>query len=176
MKILVVIIFSILFTGHFALAQKLALTKGVSAVAPQGSKRLTKAEVAAFVKANFKHTEIDTNKTIVYQNNHLLISYWDIYTGPEFRRPLEKTLKGVIELAKGYNNNIVTTSKIVTVNGTRFIILEYERNDEVYLRFLSEVKPNGVNANGIIQFKKPYEAEAQKALEELLPTIKFSVQ
>ncbi|WP_298681539.1 hypothetical protein [uncultured Mucilaginibacter sp.] len=176
MKILVVIIFSILFTGHFALAQKLALTKGVSAVAPQGSKRLTKAEVAAFVKANFKHTEIDTNKTIVYQNNHLLISYWDIYTGPEFRRPLEKTLKLLTYLFKDDHNNIVTTSKIINVNGTRFIILEYERNDEVYLSFLSEVKPNGVNANGIIQFKKPYEAEAQKALEELLPTIKFSVQ
>ncbi|WP_298681541.1 hypothetical protein [uncultured Mucilaginibacter sp.] len=172
----ILILFSILFISQYASAQKLALTKGVSAVAPQGSKRLTKAEVAAFVKANFKHTEIDTNKTIVYQNNHLLISYWDIYTGPEFRRPLEKTLKLLTYLFKDDHNNIVTTSKIINVNGTRFIILEYERNDEVYLSFLSEVKPNGVNANGIIQFKKPYEAEAQKALEKLLPTIKFSVQ
>ncbi|WP_292943127.1 hypothetical protein, partial [Mucilaginibacter sp. 44-25] len=59
----ILILFSILFISQYASAQKLALTKGVSAVAPQGSKRLTKAEVAAFVKANFKHTEIDTNKT-----------------------------------------------------------------------------------------------------------------
>jgi len=175
MKVIVVYTFlSVLFISHFAFSQKLALTKGVSAVAPQGSKRLTKAEIAAFVKANFKHTEIDTNKSIVYQNNHLLISYWDIYTGPQFRQKLEKVQKGIVYSVK--YDYIIDYSKIIVVNNIRYFVIQYGKDGEGIIRFFSETQPNGVNANGIIQFKKPYEAEAQKALEELLPTIKFSVQ
>ncbi|MBD1394089.1 hypothetical protein [Mucilaginibacter glaciei] len=171
-KILIVFITTLISCS--ATAQNLSTIKRVDAVVPYGSKKMSKTDVSSFVKANFKYSEIDIDKAVVYQNNHLLISYWDIFANPDFRQKLEKVQKGIVYSIKE-DGHTLDYSKIITVNGIRYFVIQYEKNNESVIRFYSEIQPDGVNANGIIQFKKPYEEEAQKALQELLPTIKFKI-
>jgi len=52
------------------------------------------------------------------------------------------------------------------------LIYEYQKEDEVYLRFQTDFKKNK-NFGGIIQFKTSDEEKAQKALKELLQSVNF---
>jgi len=67
----------------------------------------------------------------------------------------------------------VIFSKIITVNNIRFLIYEYQRNEEFYLRFQSELDRNRNNISGLIRFEKADEHKAQTALNDLLQTIHF---
>ncbi|MBD1394891.1 hypothetical protein [Mucilaginibacter glaciei] len=178
MKTILLIIFA-LFFSLTAKSQYFKLNHGVYTIAPQAAKKLTKAEIANFITNDYKHSQIISKNELVYQSNHLLISYWDLFTNVEFRKSLEQIQKSMVNLLTNSEVSLkgtkITISKIITVNGTRYLILEYQMDDEVFLRFSSETKENGVNFNGIIQFKKPYEDEAQRALAEILPTIKFKI-
>lgn len=67
----------------------------------------------------------------------------------------------------------VVFSKIIAINNIRFLVYEYQRGDDLNLRFQSDFDRNRNSVNGLIQFKKPDEQKAQKALDDLLHTIHF---
>jgi len=148
----------------------------VSLSVPNGARSLTKEQLSKIVHNNFKRSGVPLNMENYYQLDGLIISFWDHEenVSPEFQRSLEEIKSGMLGILK-QNNDTVNFSKIITINSIQFLVYEYQKEDEVYLRFQTGFK-NNKNFGGIIQFKKPDEAKANKALQDLLQSIRFKDQ
>lgn|GEM_PF-919689 len=147
----------------------------VSGGIPDRAVRLSNAQAEAIItKEGYKHSQVTLDdKRNLYQIDGLLVSCWDVPISPDDKRSLEQMRiegRAILNLNK---DNIVNFSNIETINNVRFLITEYERGDEVFLRFISEARNNNHNLNGIVQFKKPDEEKAQIVLKELLQGIRF---
>jgi hypothetical protein len=147
----------------------------VSVRLPHGATSLTKEQLSKVAHNNFKRSGVPLDVENYYQLDGLIISFWDIEVNPDFNRSLEEIRSGMVAILKR-NNDTVNFSKIITVNNIQFLEYEYQKDDEVYLRFQSEFNKNHKNICGIIQFKKPDQDKAHKALQDLLQSIHFKDQ
>jgi len=71
------------------------------------------------------------------------------------------------------HDNIIDYSKIIAVNNIQFLICQYEKDGEAFLWFKSDYDRDNKNISGVIQFKKPDEDKAQKALQTFLGSVHF---
>jgi hypothetical protein len=162
-----------LFFGLYAMGQQNPSSEVVSATMPIGTKHLTKAKVLDYVHKNYKRSQISVDRKNIYQLDGLLISFWDLSINPEFKKSLQDSQSEMLGLLKRNPENVINYYKIITVNNIQFLIYEYQKQDEVFLRFQSEYDKNNKDICGLIQFKTPDEAKAQKALNDLLQTVHF---
>jgi alpha-amylase/alpha-mannosidase (GH57 family) len=143
----------------------------VSISAPAGAIQLTKEQASELIHANFKQSSIPLDKENYYQLNGIIMSFWDIEQDTEYKRSLEEIRSGMLGVLK-YAHDTVNFSKIITVNNSQFLVYEYQKDDEVYLWFQTDFK-NNKKSGGTLQFKKPDEAKAERALQDLLQSIHF---
>jgi len=145
----------------------------VSVSVPNGAISLTRDQLSKVVRVNFKRSGIPLDVQNYFQLDGLIISFWDYETGvgPESQRSLEEIKLGILGIMR-YTPDTVNFSKIITVNNIQFLVYEYQRKNEVYLRFQTGYR-NYKSFGGIIQFKKPDEEKAQNALQNLLQSIHF---
>ena len=148
---------------------------------PKGTEKLDDQQLK-----NLSHIGID-EKTAPYFHNHIykkdnLLIYY-LYSSsfpahPERRHSLESNQKMMVALLSGHSElkgkiYIVDTSKIITVNDIRFLIIGYHDDEKMCIRFTSDYGKNGEFINGFIEFKKPGEEEAKQYLRDLLQSMHF---
>jgi ABC-type antimicrobial peptide transport system permease subunit len=167
----VILLITALFFSICAIGQA-PKSKVVSINVPAGAVQLTKEQAAEVIHANFKQTSIPLDKENYYQLNGLVMSFWDDEVNPEFNRSLEDIRSGILGVFH-YNHDVVNFAKIILVNNVHFLIYEFQKDDGVVLRFQSEFTKSNKGVLGIIEFKKPDEEKAQKALQDLLQSIHF---
>jgi hypothetical protein len=160
------------FCSLYAIGQTPASTV-VDITIPKGASRLSHEQLTKYISNNFKRSGVPLNKENTYQLNGMIISFWDLSVNPKFKKSLKATQTEMLSTLKLVDNLIIINSQIITVNNVRFLEYEYQIEDEVYLRFQSAYNKNNKNICGIIQFKKPDEAKAHKALDDFLSTVHF---
>jgi hypothetical protein len=144
----------------------------VSASLPKGAISLRKEQVSKIVHDNFKRSSIPLDVENYYQLDGIVMSFWDDEVNPEFKRSLEDIQLGMLGIFKR-NNDVVNFSKIISVNNIRFLVYEYQIDDEVNLCFQSDFNKHNKHIGGIVQFKKPDEDKGQKVLQGLLQSMHF---
>jgi hypothetical protein len=165
------LVFSLfLSTSVIAQAPK---SKVVSISVPNDAISLTKEQASKVIHANFKRSGIPMDVENYYQLNGYVISFWDREEdpSPESQKSLEEIKLAILHIMKN-TPDTVNFGKIITVNNIPFFVYEYQRENEVSLRFQTGYR-NNKTFGGIIQFKKPDEEKAQKTLQELLESIHF---
>ena len=155
------------------LGQPLPTSEVVNAAMPKGSRLLTKEQLISYINNNFKISQVPTDKVNLYLLDGLIISFWDLSVNPESKRTLQDSQSEVLEYVGRNKENVINYSKIVAFNNIQFLLFEYQKQDEVYLWFKSDYNKNNKDINGVIQFKKPYEAKAQAALQTFLGSVHF---
>jgi len=161
-----------LFCSLYAMGQ--APTRDVfTADTPKGATRLSKEQLLSYMHHNFKTSAVPDDKEHTYKLDGLLISYWSLSVNPEFKKSLQASESEILAVLKRNPENVIHYSKIVSANKIQFLVYEYQRNDEVLLRFQSEFNKDNKNINGLIQFKKLDEEKAQKALQDFLKSVHF---
>ncbi len=145
----------------------------VSANMPKGATKLSREQLTNYVHNNFKQSALPLEKENLYQLDGLIISFWDLSVNPEFKKSLQASQSEMLAVLKRNSENTINYSKIITVNNIQYLVYQYQKNDEVFLRFQSEFNKNNKNICGLIQFKKPDEDKAQKALQTFLESVHF---
>lgn len=171
MKKIFLLIQSVLFCS-LALCQPSPSSDVVTATMPAGSRLMSKKEVIDFTK-NYKRSQISPDRKNIYQSDGLIISFWDLSVNPGFKKSLEASRSEMLAVFKLDKEAVINFSKIIDINNIHFLVYEYQKGDEVFLRFQSEFNKSDKNICGIIQCKKPDEDKAQKALSELLNSVHF---
>jgi hypothetical protein len=143
-----------------------------NATAPKGAKKLTREQLTNYVHSNYKRSGLPLDKENTYQVDGLLISYWSLSVNPDFKKSLKSTQSEMLAVLKE-NNNMINDSRIIKINNIQFLVYEYQKENEVTLRFQSEFNKNNKNINGIIQFKEADKDKAHKALDDFLQTVHF---
>jgi len=116
------------------------------------------------------------NKENYYKLDGVLISFWDLSVNPEFKKTLQASQSEMLGYLARNKENTVNFSKIITVNNIQFLVCQYQKQNEVYLWFKSDFNKDNKDICGIIQFKKPDEDKAEKALKDLLQSMHFKDQ
>jgi len=145
----------------------------VTATMPKGATRLTRAQLINIVHNNYKKSGIPLDKGNTYQLNGILISFWDLSVNPEFKKSLKASQSEMVGYLSRNKENIIHYSQIIKVNNIHYLVCEYQNDDEIYLWFKSDYNKNDKDINGVIQFKKPDEDKAHKALDDFLSTVHF---
>src|SRR6185503_5062436 len=158
--------------GYSAFGQ-VPSTETFGATVPKEAIKLDRDHVLSIAHKTLRQSYVAPGIENTYQLDGLVISYWGLSVSPDNTKSLEDSQKEILGLLKRNEGDIVKNSKIVTVNNIRFLVYEYHRGDDVSLRFQSELDKNHKNVNGLIQFKKPDEDKAHKALDDSLHTIHF---
>ncbi len=161
-----------LFLSHFAMSQVNGHSDVVNITIPKKAAKLTKEKLVTYTNSNYKRSQVPIDKENIYQIDGLIVSFWDVPASESNKRDLPVIQSEILGILKRNNENVINYSKIITVNNIQFLVFEYQKGDEVFLRFISELK-NHKNLNGIIQFKKPDEDKAQEALKDLLGGMHF---
>jgi hypothetical protein len=149
------------------------ISEVVDATLPKGAKLLTKEQLIAYTKSNYKRSQIPTDKKNTYQLDGLLISVWDLSVNPGLKRSLQASQSEMLGYLKRNTENTINYSKIITVNNIQFLVCEYQKQDEVYLWFKSDYNKANKNISGVIQFKKPDQNKAEAALQTFLASVHF---
>lgn len=144
----------------------------VIATMPKGATKLQGQQLSKFVHDNYKGLGIPLDKENTYKVDGILISFWDLYVNPGFKKSLQASQAEMLGIRR-LNKDTVNFSKIISVNNIHFLVYEYQKSNEVFLRFQSEFNKNNKNICGIVQFKKPDEVNAHKALDDFLSTVHF---
>jgi len=155
------------------MGQQIPSSDVVDASMPNGAKLMTKEQVIDYTKRNYKRSEISPERKNIYQLDGLIISFWDLSVNPGFKKSLQASRAEMQELFSWNKEIVVNLSKIITVNNIQYLVYEYQKNDEAFLRFQSEFNKNDKNICGIIQFKKGDEDKAQAALQTFLGSVHF---
>jgi hypothetical protein len=161
------------FFSFYAMGQQPTSSEVVNAVMPKGATKLTGEQLSNYVCKNYIRPGIPLDKENTYQLDGLLISFWDLSVKPEFKKSLQDSQSEILAILKRNDENVINYSKIIAVNNIQFLVYEYQKSDEVYLWFRSDFNKNNENIIGTIQFKKPDEDKAQKALQTFLQTVHF---
>jgi hypothetical protein len=156
-----------------AISQQIPSSEVVIASMPPGSRLLTEDQVTKFTSEHFKRSQIPAGKKNIYQLDELIISFWDLSVNPEFKKSLKDSQSEISEYLGRDDANTINYTKLIRVNDIQFLIYQYERHGDVYLRFQSEYNKNNRDICGVIQFSKPNEAKAQEALQTFLKTVHF---
>ena len=161
-----------LFISAFTSAQ-IPSSDVVSAAMPNGAKLLTKEQLQSFTKNNYKRSQIPTDKKNIYQLDGVLISFWDLSVNPGFERSLQASQSEMLGYLGRNSENTINYSKIIKVNNIQFLLCEYQKQDEVFLWVKSDLNKSNKYISGVVQFKKPDEDNAQRALETFLGSVHF---
>jgi hypothetical protein len=160
-----------------ALCQKNVLKSNAIVIIPQNAQKLSSTQLSDYVKTNFKDFKppIPMNSEHAYKINNVLLSYWDVNESSEqFKKPLKAVQSeglSLFNLTKAYT---VNSSKIITVNNIQFSIINFQHGNDAFIKFDSEYK-NLTCLNGIVQFTKGNETEANKVLNDFLKTVNIDM-
>jgi len=148
------------------------LSKIASVKAPANAEKKSKDAIISYEKANFKRVAVNGLKNI-YKVGGVLIGFEDFEHLVDYNSTLEdhrdRALGEVEEiLAAGTNDK----ADILTLNGTRYLILKRNKGDEYFYYFMSEDK-NKKGIKGRIEFKKKDLAHGETVLQDFLKGIKF---
>jgi len=161
-----------LFLSLYAVGQ-VPSSNVVIATMPKGATKLTRDHLLNIVHNDYKRSSIPLDKENTYQLDGVLISFWDLSVNPEFKKSLKASQSEMLEYLGRNKENVVNYSKIISVNNIQYLVCEYQNNDEVYLWFKSDYNKKNKDINGVVQFKKPDEEKAHKALNDFLSTVHF---
>ena len=161
-----------LFLSTYTVAQTIS-SEVVNASIPKGAKHISTEELSNYLKSNYKYSQISFNRANVFKMGRLIISFWDLSVNPVSKKSLEDSQLEILGYLKYNPENVINFSKIETINNIRFLIYQYQKGDETFLRFQSEFNSKNRNICGIVQFKKPDENDAHAALKELLESVHF---
>jgi hypothetical protein len=167
------LIIGVFFSG-FAIGQANPSSNVVNLKVPERAVKLSTDDVQTFIKANgFKHSQLAFEKRRkFYEVDGLIISFWDIPMNPTHKRSLQKMQDEGLGILKDDKENIIKFSKIESINNIQFLIYEYQKEDEVFLRFISD-ENNNKNLTGILEFKTSDEKKAEAVLQEFLQSMHF---
>jgi len=142
-----------------------------TAMPPKNATSLTGEQLQTYVRGHFKITLVPSNHEFTYLADGVIICCWDLKANPQYLKPLDSLqARGVRGVSK---TAIVNDSHFETVNNIRFGIYEFQHDDEVYIRFGSEVNKNLQSMNGILQFKAADKDKAHQYLKDLLASMRF---
>ena len=145
----------------------------VNASVPKGAKHISTEELSNYLKSNYKHTIIPTEKPNIFKINDIIIGFWDLSVNYDSKKSLEKLQSEIIGYHSLNPKSAIYFSKIETVNNVKFLIYEYKNDDDIHLRFQSEYNSKGKNICGIVLFKKTDEDTAHAVLKEFLESVHF---
>jgi len=163
----------LLLLGYFYVIAQALSKKTFSATVPKEAIKLDRGHALSLVHQNSRPSYTPPGIDNTYQLNGLIISYWGLSVPADYHKTLENTQTEILGYMKLGKPTPVVFSKIIAINNIRFLVYEYQRGDDLNLRFQSDFDRNRNSVNGLIQFKKPDEQKAQKALDDLLHTIHF---
>jgi hypothetical protein len=172
MKKLTLLAIGLLF-GFCALGQEVS-TDIFTATAPAGAAKLTGQPLYEYLHTNFKKTLTPSNQENTYLAGNIIICFWGLKAGTVKPMPLEEQQTRMVAVVQ--KNNTVNYSRIDAINGTRFLVYEFETDGEVFIRFGSEGNKGDQTMNGIIQFKTADKEKARQYLKDLLASMHFKEQ
>jgi hypothetical protein len=140
---------------------------------PKGAVKLSRDQVKSFLGKDDQYGNIPFDRENYYKLDGMIISFRDLNFSRDFTKPLKATEAEMLEGLRLVKENVLDYSKIITVNGIQFLVYQYENGDNLFLRFRSDYDKDNRNIVGVIQFKKPDEEKAQKALQTFLSTVHF---
>jgi|GEM_PF-3444296 len=119
------------------------------ATAPKQAIKIDKEHLVTILHQSRRQSTVPTDNENTYQLDGLLISYWGLSVNADYHKTLEESQSEILGYLKGDKENNKVNSKIIAVNNIKFLIYEYQRNDQFYLRFKSEFDKNYHNINGV---------------------------
>jgi len=140
---------------------------------PKGTEKLTKQQFNNDFSKRFSKTFVSDYHHYVYKKNGLLVYYLNIAVPAKMKKSLESDKKMIISLFGQLKTTVVDTSKIITVNNIRFLIIKFHENDDWYIRFSSDYDKGNKSINGFIEYKKTDDAEVSQYLHDLLQSMHF---
>jgi hypothetical protein len=172
-----ILLFLFVFQCFSASCQKNVLKSNAIVIIPQNAQKLSSTQLSDYVKTNFKDYKppIPLNSEHAYKINNVFLSYWDVNESSEqFKKPLKAVQSEALEGMSWNKAYVVNSSKIITVNNIQFLIINYQRGNDAFIKFDSEYK-NLTCLNGIIQFTKGNETEANQVLNDFLKTVNIDM-
>ncbi|MEJ2880148.1 hypothetical protein [Pedobacter sp. GR22-6] len=149
------------------------MSKIASASLPSGAKRVGIEQVSVAEKNGFRRPFNVNGSNNIFRLPHMLISFQDYELQNNEKIDLEQIrerLLGEVEEIKSRGTK--DEVKLVTVNGTKYMIHKMYYGEDCTTSFISEQKgKNGLK--GQLLFKKQNSTEAEKVLNEFLNGIKF---
>jgi len=142
-----------------------------TAMPPKNATSLTSEQLQTYLRSHFKVTLVPGNHETTYLADGVIVCFWDLKANPQYLKPLDSLqARGVRGVSKSATLN---DSHFETVNSVRFGVYEFQKEDEVYIRFGSEVNKNLQSMNGILQFKAADKDKAHQYLKDLLASMRF---
>lgn len=140
---------------------------------PKGTEKLVEQQLKSLSHRGFNEKNVSDFHDHVYKKDGLLIYYLNLSTSPKLKKSLESYQRMMVSLLGQLKSTVVDSSKIITVNNVRFLIIESHEKDNMTIQFTSDYDKNCGFINGFIEYKKPDEVEAGQYLKELLRSMHF---
>ena len=167
--------FVCLFSCLYLAAQQQPAQKEVMHMTlPKGTQKIENGHFGDIKVRKFDNQKAEIFKDHIYKKDDLLIYYRFFSTIKGLRKTLENQQKLMVSLSKQKTDRITDDAKIVTINNSRYSIIDYHEGTEYYKWFFSDYDKDGNFINGFIQYSKEDSASATKYLNDLLPTIGFN--
>jgi len=169
----VIIIFLVLFNISFAYCQEKPIDEVFTITLPKGTEKLTLQQFRDFSATKFSHTTEYLADDLYYKNNGLGISFRNMSESKIGKTSLESQQKAMPAYLKMNNAITVIDSKIITVNGIKFLIIKYKEYTDNFIRVTSDYDKNNRLLLGHIQYIDSDSTKANQFLQDLLNSMHF---
>jgi len=142
-----------------------------TATPPKDATSLTGEQLQTYLRSHFTVTLVPGNHETTYLADGVIICFWDLKANPPYYKPIDSLQARMVRGSS--KNSTINYSRFETINNVRFGIYEFQKDDEVYIRFGSEVNKNLQSMNGILQFKAADKDKAHGYSKDLLASMHF---
>jgi hypothetical protein len=165
MKIISLFLTSLIYSLH-AFCQQPVIDTAVT----NGMEQLSAQSFTSISRQQFDNVSLTGIGYSYYRKGNMLF-YYRNSKGSQFDKfTLEENMN---QFKKSHEDagSIVTRSEIITVNGVRFLVIDFTSKSDRYLSFRSDYATNDKFTYGYIQYKSQDENKAQQLLNNVLQHI-----
>jgi len=140
---------------------------------PKDTRAITQEEFTSFSHQQFNYFQQPLGDQHFYKKEGMLLSYRNSEDIPVTRHSLESKQQQWVSLFKKWTGTSVNESRIVTINNTRFLIIDYVHAGDGFLDYTSDYNSKIEFVYGHIQYKLADKQKATQLLQDWLQTIQL---
>jgi len=140
---------------------------------PKDMKAITPEEYTSICHQQFNYFHEPLADQHFYKKEGMLLSYRSSADIPVTRLPLESRQIQRVSLMKKLSGTTVNESRMVTINNTRFLIIDYVHAGDGFLDYTSDYNSKIEFVYGHIQYKLADKQKATQLLQDWLQMIQL---
>ena len=135
---------------------------------PKNTKAITQKEYTNISHQQFNYFHETLADQHFYKKENMLLYYRNSADIPATKHSLESRQNQMVSLFKKWTETTVNESRIVTINNTRFLIIDYIHAGDGFLDYTSDYNTKNEFTYGRIQYKLTDKQKATQLLQDWL--------